>query len=217
MSLKIIDSLQEDKKNDTLPPVLLVVGRTWYDGFIENLKTCYDCSPIDFLELHLENEKKLIGIEQVKFFCQQLNNSSYQKNKLAVIFDAHLLTEAAANRLLKTLEELSSTSYIVLIAQTDNLLPTIKSRINRTEYLDEQLETSKEADDFVKNNLLQNLEWIERNHQKIDIENFLVNLIQAVPSEQYFFKEKILVCLEKLKNNVSGRLLLEYLAIVGAA
>lgn len=49
--------------------------------------------------------------------------------KVAILAEAHLLSEGAANCLLKTLEEPPGDSVVVLLAQSpDDLLPTIRSR-----------------------------------------------------------------------------------------
>ena len=55
--------------------------------------------------------------------------------KVIVVFDAERMNEAAANKLLKTLEEPPPTAVLVLVtAGADQLLPTIRSRCQRVDF-----------------------------------------------------------------------------------
>ncbi|TCJ98532.1 DNA polymerase III delta prime subunit [Volucribacter psittacicida] len=75
-------------------------------------------------------ENKDISIEQIRELSEKLNQHAQQNgNKVVYLQDAHRLTEAAANALLKTLEEPRPQTYFLL--QTDlssPLLATIYSR-----------------------------------------------------------------------------------------
>jgi DNA polymerase-3 subunit delta' len=77
--------------------------------------------------------KKEIGVERardVKRFVQL--KPLRDRFKLAVIDDAHMLTVAAQNALLKTLEEPPDRSCLILVANNpDALLPTVRSRCQR--------------------------------------------------------------------------------------
>ena len=77
--------------------------------------------------------KKEIGVERardVKRFVQL--KPLRDRFKLAVIDDAHMLTVAAQNALLKTLEEPPDRSCLLLVANNpDALLPTVRSRCQR--------------------------------------------------------------------------------------
>jgi len=77
--------------------------------------------------------KKEIGVERardVKRFVQL--RPLRDRFKLAIIDDAHMLTVAAQNALLKTLEEPPPRSCLILVANNpDALLPTVRSRCQR--------------------------------------------------------------------------------------
>ncbi len=77
--------------------------------------------------------KKEIGVDRardVKRFVQL--KPMRDRFKLAVIDDAHMLTVAAQNALLKTLEEPPERSCLILVANNpDALLPTVRSRCQR--------------------------------------------------------------------------------------
>jgi len=88
---------------------------------------------LDFHLLHSENNKA-IGIEQVRSLIDVLNERPHLgDNKVVVIKDAQLLSSAAANALLKTLEEPQGNSYLILLARIhQQLMPTLYSRVQHT-------------------------------------------------------------------------------------
>lgn len=72
-----------------------------------------------------------IGVDAIRMLQASLSSSANQGGqKVAVISYAHLLTVAASNALLKTLEEPpANTTLIVASERWDALLPTIRSRV----------------------------------------------------------------------------------------
>ena len=100
---------------------------------------CHACHLYDaqnHLDFHLlqSESNKAIGIESVRSLIESLNERPHLgDNKVVVIKDAQLLTTAAANALLKTLEEPQGNSYIILLARTHHqLMPTLYSRVQHT-------------------------------------------------------------------------------------
>ncbi len=81
------------------------------------------------LEKTIKNGSEIIKIAQIRniktFLSQKSINS---EKKIVLIIDAHLLNEAAANCLLKTLEEPSNGIFILLTSKLNLLLDTIISR-----------------------------------------------------------------------------------------
>ena len=70
-----------------------------------------------------------IRIEQIRELTQFLGYSPLiAQTKVAIITDAHCMTTAAANALLKTLEEPKIGTIILISSQPQKLLPTITSR-----------------------------------------------------------------------------------------
>lgn len=90
----------------------------------------------DLQVLAVASGKKEIGVDRardVKRFTQlrPLRGSV----KIALINDAHMLTVAAQNALLKTLEEPPEHSLLILVANNpDALLPTVRSRCQRVQF-----------------------------------------------------------------------------------
>lgn len=84
----------------------------------------------DFYYLQPEGKAKNIKIEQIRQMQSQIALSPYLADKRVVLIDgAEYMNEAAANSLLKTLEEpTGEVVFILVTANKDMLLPTILSR-----------------------------------------------------------------------------------------
>jgi len=80
--------------------------------------------------LHLTSENKTLGVDDIRRGNAFLEKTAHLGQvKTILIPQAEIMTVAAANALLKTLEEPSPNSFIVLLAgELDSLLPTIVSR-----------------------------------------------------------------------------------------
>ncbi|WNC70842.1 hypothetical protein RGQ13_11940 [Thalassotalea psychrophila] len=135
-----------------LPHAMLMLGShlagqaelgAWLSGLLlceraetvnEPCKQCKSCSLIK-AQSHpdlvlIDNGEKTIGVELVRSAGAFLQKTAQlAKNKVVVILSAENMTESAANALLKTLEEPTSNSYLILVCNDiDMLLPTILSR-----------------------------------------------------------------------------------------
>jgi DNA polymerase III subunit delta' len=77
-----------------------------------------------------EQDKRTISVDQIRDVTQALALKGFRGRAKAVIVEpAESMTPAAANALLKTLEEPAAQTYLLLIShQPDRLLPTIRSR-----------------------------------------------------------------------------------------
>jgi DNA polymerase-3 subunit delta' len=84
----------------------------------------------DLLTIAPEEDKQQISVDQVRESCSQLAMTSYRQGyKVAMIEPAEQMTLAAANSLLKTLEEPARNTMLILIAARHGaLLPTLRSR-----------------------------------------------------------------------------------------
>jgi DNA polymerase-3 subunit delta' len=80
-----------------------------------------------------EEDKQQISIDQVRAANERLTKTSYRQGyKVAIVTPAHLMTPSAANSVLKTLEEPSPRSLLVLItSQPSTMLPTVRSRCQK--------------------------------------------------------------------------------------
>ncbi|MFT6986679.1 MAG: DNA polymerase-3 subunit delta' [Psychromonas sp.] len=100
---------------------------------------CHSCQLFgahNHLDFHLlqNEENRSIGVEQVRSLIATLNERPHLgDNKVVIIKNAQTLTTAAANALLKTLEEPQGNSYLILLARTHHeLMPTLLSRVQHT-------------------------------------------------------------------------------------
>lgn len=109
---------------------------TCFDKQTGGCDHCPACKKIDSLnhpDVHLvepEEERNSVGIDQIRTVIRDAGLKPYEAMKKVYIIDeANSLTDEAAGALLKTLEEPSSDSVLILIAEdTGRLLPTIRSR-----------------------------------------------------------------------------------------
>ncbi|WP_375058443.1 DNA polymerase III subunit delta' [Zobellella sp. DQSA1] len=78
----------------------------------------------------ISGRERSIGIDAIRQLSQVLNESArLGHGKVAVIMQAEKMTEAAANALLKTLEEPAGEATLILTsAHPEQLLPTVRSR-----------------------------------------------------------------------------------------
>jgi DNA polymerase-3 subunit delta' len=79
------------------------------------------------------SDKPSIGVDLIRNAGEFVTTTSQLLgNKVVIINDIHLMTEAASNSLLKTLEEPTNNTYILLSThQPANLLATLKSRCEK--------------------------------------------------------------------------------------
>lgn len=212
---QLTDKLMMYKEKYQLPRVLFILSMTKYDIIIHNIRQIYEVKPVDFFEISVEKDRKQISLNQINQFNIFLNSKAYFQNKLACINRADLLTIEAANKLLKSLEDIQNNCYILIFAHKDNLISTLKSRVSLTVRItvesNAEYQTEKQ---FFNNRLLDNIFLIENESQNIDVEQFLNNLLKIYSN--YAIKDKILHLLTFADSNVNKKLLLEYLAIISS-
>jgi len=87
----------------------------------------------DINRLDWIDNAKVISVEQIRKLTSQLTlTTTYGPHRVAIINKAHTMTRAAANGLLKTLEEPGAGCVLILLADNDAHLPvTIRSRCQR--------------------------------------------------------------------------------------
>ncbi len=86
--------------------------------------------------VEIDPPESMLRVETAQVIVDEAHRSPIEGDrKVIVVFDAERLNEAAANRLLKTLEEPPATTHIVLVsAAPDELLATIRSRCQRVDF-----------------------------------------------------------------------------------
>jgi DNA polymerase-3 subunit delta' len=99
---------------------------------MEALDTPFDHHP-DLLWIRPEQGKRAIGVEQIRAATDTLALKSFGGGaKVVVIEPADAMTIEASNALLKTLEEPTGDTYLLLVTcRASRLLPTVRSRCQR--------------------------------------------------------------------------------------
>jgi DNA polymerase-3 subunit delta' len=108
---------------------------------LEPCGDCGDCALVragshpDHYWLRRLEDKKSISVDQVREACEQLAMTSMRRGfRVLIIVPAHIMTVNAQNALLKTLEEPSPRTMIVLVTdRPSGLLATLRSRCQRVE------------------------------------------------------------------------------------
>ena len=136
---KEMASLRAAFEADRMPHALLIheapgAGGEWLAHWTARLLlgTDRDQHP-DWVKVHPIDESKQIRIEQIRELGEELSLTSHQGGyKVGVISPADVLNRFAANALLKTLEEPSPRTVLILVvAQPSRLPATILSRCQR--------------------------------------------------------------------------------------
>jgi DNA polymerase-3 subunit delta' len=85
--------------------------------------------------LRRPEDRKSIGVDAVRETCEQLGMTSMRGGyRVAIVTPAHIMTHNAMNALLKTLEEPSPRTLLVLVtSRPSGLLATLRSRCQRVE------------------------------------------------------------------------------------
>lgn len=146
--------VQQALHADHLPHALLLAGETGCgnEGFLQSLAQsllcltpstegfacghCRSCqvykaqSHPDFMAIGLQDERQAIVIEQIRELIYFLNLSrSYSPRRIVTLYPAERMNSNAANSLLKSLEEPSANTHLLLLSANPlSLLPTIRSR-----------------------------------------------------------------------------------------
>src|SRR5690606_28392038 len=153
-----VDQLRRAWREGRLPHALLVQGAdglgkrafsAWLgaavlcersaQGELEMCGACASCALIkarthpDLLWVAPEEGKQQISIDQVSAAADRLTRTSFRRGyKVAALEPAHLMSTGATNSLLKTLEEPSPPSLLILItSQPSLLLATVRSRCQK--------------------------------------------------------------------------------------
>lgn len=141
-------------------------------------------SGADLHYVTLEEDKKQIGVDAVRQLCANLVMTSHSGGfKVAVISPAETLNTHAANSLLKTLEEPTPNTLLILVrSRLDTLPATIASRCQRIRFVIPQRQVA--------------LDWLGLRAPGQDWER-LLTLAGGAPLKAVALAEKGLVDLDK--------------------
>lgn len=147
---------------------------------------CIDCQRVaqgQFADwMTIQPEGKTIKVDQIRGLKDWLSTSPLEASfKIAVIEQADLMGNAAANALLLFLEEPAENVYIFLYSQqADQLLPTIVSRTQELLIVENKIED--QIDDLVQNGIHRQHAYLIKQMGSVDS---LVETYQADEFEQW--------------------------------
>lgn len=100
----------------------------------------------DLVWIEPQSKSRRIGIDEIRDMIRQLSQTSFSGGwKAGVLLGADRLTPEASNAFLKTLEEPSAKTLLILVTdEPQSLLPTITSRCQRIVLTDEDGQVSRE-------------------------------------------------------------------------
>ena len=103
------------------------------DGPCEQCQSCHLRQAGNHPDFHILESEKQLGVDKIREGIAKLSGTAQMGgNKVLLIPKADTMTEAAANALLKTLEEPTNNTFLLLITDSVNkLMPTILSRCER--------------------------------------------------------------------------------------
>ena len=188
-----------------------------------------DVSKFDITEIEPEilgkNSKGEISIKLIKELIRTISlTPGHGKGRMAIIKSADKLSHDAANALLKTLEEPSATSLIVLLSSDLKQLSTILSRCRIIRFADKKEQPKdNEASGFgwPKENLKQQFKKIEELSQLESLETYMESLLASLYGELQQNPESVVVkkitsvfdAKRQLKLTTNKRLVLENLLL----
>lgn len=210
----------------------LILITTTKIPFAEIAKLAHLTSPISESDtFSIDTDGKSIGVANIKKLVEWSSNKPFNsQTKLGIVYDASLMTEEAQNAMLKTLEEpTADTQIILLTASVQGLLPTIRSRCQMiyladlkseslTKY-DELAQKFYQADFIVKLDMISEL--ISGEDHRVQAERFLDALISHLGNVAFTFSDSKIaanmlelcaIARQGLKSGTNVKLTLENLA-----
>lgn len=166
-------------------------------GSCGNCQLIASASHPDFVRLTVEEGKTRIAVQQVRDMIAHLGMKSYRGNeKVALVYPADLMNASSANSLLKTLEEPTDGTLLILVTARPSRLPaTILSRCQRVEIKPPGREAG--------------IRWLEKEHGKADWEPALAFAsgapVKALELHKAGFAQRIAELEKQIGAIVAGR------------
>lgn len=181
---------------------------TLEDDFCDTCNVCQRIDRMTYGDLEVVEDVNGIKVDTVRELGYKSSSSASEgKRKIFILKDIQKLKKEAGNSLLKLIEEPAENSFFILLTNSLNILPTIKSRSILVKIKKRDAE-ELDVDEFTYNFFLGN---------NRDIENFKISDIDLQKAESYEmigvhlkkyeetedFKEKVYIykCIKDFINN----------------
>ena len=225
--MDFLDSIENEIETGTSAHAYLLIGLP-DDGFSKIITKFLDrrkYSRFDALEISPADEdgkKGELKSEQIAEILRWVSRTPQGLGKVGIILGADRMNDSAANRLLKTLEEPPKNALLILIAATENILPTIKSRCRIFKFNSEDSKVHTLSYSDIKNrkmaDLFQEIESVVKESKVGDYLDGLSSLARAeMLKTRYFRWAELIAEIEKTRKEISGnanaRLALENLIL----
>lgn len=131
--MPISDKIEKDISSHNIAHAYLLIGnnQTELKEAIDSLIKHLACPKEDIIEIRPEDvsgKRGEIKAQAVKDFIRQISLTPRGKNRIGLIYGADRLNQSSANMLLKVLEEPPKYAILILVAESEAILPTIRSR-----------------------------------------------------------------------------------------
>lgn len=179
------------------------------EDYCDKCRICDNINKEIYSDLHfIKAQEGSVKIDQIRELIKNASETSYEAGKkVFIIEDVNRLRKEAANALLKIIEEPPKNTYFILLSNSLNMLPTIKSRtlgIEIKKLSSEELGVSEKIYNFflgdvkdIKRYLNESFEMEEDSYKllKESIKNYFENgnfqdKIEVYSGIENFLKEK---------------------------
>jgi len=131
--MSILEKIKKDiiSKNIVHAYLLISSDQAEQKEAVKYMKEALDSSRDDLIEIKPDDttgKRGEIKAEATKDFIRQISLTPKGKNRIGLIHNADKLNQSSANMLLKTLEEPPKYAIVILLAESESVIDTIKSR-----------------------------------------------------------------------------------------
>jgi len=226
--MTILDKIKKDIESQNISHAYLLIGSDQAEQkeAVDYLIRSLDCARDDILEVRPEDasgKRGEIKAQAIKEFVRQISLTPRGVYRIGLIYGADKLNLSSANMLLKTLEEPPKYAIVILSAESESIIETIKSRCRIIKGSGDLSSGQNivSLDDLKNQDLKDLFASIEEQTKSGNTENLLDAIEHQVHAEllrnpRPALGELVLECeksKKRIKNNANPRLVLEVLVL----
>jgi hypothetical protein len=183
--------------------------------FVSTLFNNLGIQPTGNPDVFIWGEDKF-GIDESRLLKERSESKAFGEKKFFIITSTQITIEAQ-NALLKVFEEPTPNTHFLILAQRNNLIPTLLSRLNVVN-LFSRVEQSKQVEEFLGGNASKRLALfkIYLADETFNLPDFLDELIMAIKNKKGVIRDiKDVYELSLYANDpaVNSRMIIEHLAL----
>lgn len=173
------------------------------EDYCDNCRICDNINKGFYADLHIiKGSEGSVKIEQIRELIKNASETSYEMGKkVFIIEDVNKLRKETSNALLKIIEEPPKNTYFILLANSLNILPTIKSRglaIEIQKLNAQELEVDEEIYNFFLGDVKDIKEFKEGNYkiEKMNYKSINTHLKDYIDDGAFINKIKVYGAIE---------------------